>query len=92
MAALSWYSRHAAIFPSRTRNTPMNGALARCPVVVTVPVSSYGAVRGDVHIAEVMALITSSCHGALHGGWDSELQHRTLAVIFDGLRPAAGGQ
>jgi AcrR family transcriptional regulator len=51
-----------------------------------------GAVRGDVHIAEVMALIISSCHGALHGGWDNELQHRTLAVIFDGLRPAAAGR
>jgi hypothetical protein len=37
----------------------------------------------------VMALITSSCQGALHGGWDKGLQHRALAVIFDGLRPAA---
>jgi AcrR family transcriptional regulator len=45
-----------------------------------------GAVRADVRIAEVMALITSSCQGALVGGWDSELQHRALAVIFEGLR------
>ena len=51
-----------------------------------------GAVRADVQIAEVMALITSSCHGALHGGWDRQLQHRALAVIFDGLRPAAAGR
>jgi AcrR family transcriptional regulator len=48
-----------------------------------------GAVRADVQIDEVMALITSSCHGALHGGWDRALQRRALAVIFDGLRPAA---
>jgi len=47
-----------------------------------------GAVRADVGIDEVMALLTSSCQGALHGGWDSELRHRTLAVIFDGLRNA----
>jgi AcrR family transcriptional regulator len=51
-----------------------------------------GAVRADVGIDEVMALLTSSCQGALHGGWDSELQHRTLAVIFDGLRPARPGR
>jgi len=51
-----------------------------------------GAVRSDVGIEEVMALLTSSCQGALHGGWDSELQHRTLAVIFDGLRPARPGR
>jgi AcrR family transcriptional regulator len=48
-----------------------------------------GTVREDVQIAEVMALISSTCQGALHGGWDGELQRRTLAVIFTGLRPAA---
>jgi AcrR family transcriptional regulator len=48
-----------------------------------------GAVRDDVQITEVMALLTSTCYGALHGGWDHDLQHRTLAVIFTGLRPAA---
>ena len=47
-----------------------------------------GAVRGDVRIAEVMALLTSTCQGALHGGWDHDLQRRTLAVVFAGLRPA----
>lgn len=47
-----------------------------------------GAVRPDVQVAEVMALLTSTCQGALHGGWDSHLQHRTLAIIFTGLRPA----
>jgi AcrR family transcriptional regulator len=48
-----------------------------------------GTVRDDVQIAEVMALLTSTCQGALQAGWDSDLQRRTLAVIFDGLRPAA---
>jgi AcrR family transcriptional regulator len=48
-----------------------------------------GAVRSDVQIAEVMALLTSTCQGALHAGWDNDLQHRTLTVIFDGLRPTA---
>jgi AcrR family transcriptional regulator len=46
-----------------------------------------GTVRADVRTAEVMALLTSTCQGALQAGWDTDLQHRTLAVIFDGLRP-----
>ena len=48
-----------------------------------------GTVRAGIQIAEVMALLTSTCQGALQAGWDSDLQHRTLAVIFDGLRPQA---
>jgi hypothetical protein len=37
-----------------------------------------------------MALLTSTCQGSLQAGWDSDLQRRTLSVIFDGLRPAVG--
>lgn len=48
-----------------------------------------GTVRADVQVAEVMALLTSTCQGALQAGWDTGLQHRTLTVIFDGLRPQA---
>ncbi|MFC6578204.1 helix-turn-helix domain-containing protein [Planomonospora parontospora] len=44
-----------------------------------------GTVRGDVGRPEVMALLVSVCQGALQGGWDMELQERTLAVIFAGL-------
>jgi AcrR family transcriptional regulator len=47
-----------------------------------------GTVRDDVQITEVMALLTSTCQGALQADWDSDLQRRTLTVIFDGLRPA----
>jgi hypothetical protein len=36
-----------------------------------------------------MALLASTCQGALDAGWDGDLQHRTLAVIFSGLRAAA---
>jgi hypothetical protein len=36
-----------------------------------------------------MALLTSTCQGALQSDWDSDLQRRILAVIFDGLRPQA---
>ncbi|WP_326821849.1 TetR/AcrR family transcriptional regulator [Streptosporangium sp. NBC_01756] len=46
-----------------------------------------GAVREDVGVDEVVALLTGVCQGALHAGWDRDLQRRTLAVVFDGLRP-----
>ncbi|GAA3346058.1 TetR/AcrR family transcriptional regulator [Amorphoplanes nipponensis] len=44
-----------------------------------------GTVRRDVQRPEVMALLVSVCQGALHGGWDEDLQARTLAVVFAGL-------
>jgi AcrR family transcriptional regulator len=49
-----------------------------------------GTVRAEIQIAEVMTLLTSTCQGALQAGWDSDLQSRTLTVIFNGLRPQTG--
>jgi hypothetical protein len=46
-----------------------------------------GAVRSAVRLDEVMALLTATSHSALHGGWDSDLRHRTLGIVFAGLRP-----
>jgi AcrR family transcriptional regulator len=46
-----------------------------------------GAVRADVHVPEVLALLTATCQAALQGGWDHDLQARTLTIVFDGLRP-----
>ncbi|MEV6865832.1 hypothetical protein AB0M44_33145 [Streptosporangium subroseum] len=52
-----------------------------------------GTVREDIHLDEVIALLTGVCQGALHAGWDRDLQRRTLAIVFEGLRPfeARGG-
>jgi hypothetical protein len=49
-----------------------------------------GTVRADVRLPEVMALLVSLGQGAVHGGWDAELQTRTLGVIFAGLAHPAG--
>jgi AcrR family transcriptional regulator len=46
-----------------------------------------GDVRPDIRPDEVMALLIATCQGALHSDWDDDLQSRTLAVIFAGLRP-----
>jgi AcrR family transcriptional regulator len=46
-----------------------------------------GAVRAGIRADEVMALLVGACQGALHAGWSADLQSRTLAIIFAGLRP-----
>ena len=47
-----------------------------------------GEVRAEIGPDEVMALLVAVCQGALRGGWSPALQRRTLAIVFDGLRPA----
>ncbi|WP_018687134.1 TetR/AcrR family transcriptional regulator [Actinokineospora enzanensis] len=49
-----------------------------------------GAVRADVRLDEVMALLTALSQAALRAGWDADLRRRTLAVIHAGFRPVAG--
>ncbi|MEU5881836.1 helix-turn-helix domain-containing protein [Spirillospora sp. NPDC047279] len=43
-------------------------------------------VRPDVHVSEVVALLTAACQGALLGAWSDDLRDRTLAIIFKGMR------
>ncbi|MFF0445064.1 TetR/AcrR family transcriptional regulator [Streptomyces sp. NPDC004609] len=44
------------------------------------------AIRPDIDVTDVVALATAACHGALSGGWDEDLRHRTLAIMFAGMR------
>ena len=46
-----------------------------------------GAVRADLHMPELMALLTATCLAAEHSQWDAGLRTRTLAIVFDGMRP-----
>jgi AcrR family transcriptional regulator len=46
-----------------------------------------GAVRSDVRVGDVIALLKGASHAAEYAGRDRAVQARTLAVIFDGLRP-----
>lgn len=45
-----------------------------------------GAVRVQVRLDEVLALLTATAQGALQGGWNDDLRRRTLDVVFAGLR------
>ncbi|MEU0520860.1 hypothetical protein [Streptosporangium sp. NPDC006007] len=44
----------------------------------------------EIHLDEVIALLTATCQAALHTGWDPDLRHRTLEIVFEGLRPRDG--
>jgi AcrR family transcriptional regulator len=46
-----------------------------------------GAVRRDLHMPELMALLAATCMAAERNQWSPELRTRTLAFVFDGLRP-----
>ncbi len=45
-----------------------------------------GAVRGDIDVNDLLALVVGASRAAEDVGWNRALQHRILGVIFDGLR------
>jgi AcrR family transcriptional regulator len=46
-----------------------------------------GAVRDDVELPEVYALLVAASQAAAHGRLDKEVRARMLAIVFDGLAP-----
>lgn len=46
-----------------------------------------GAVRDDIGVPEVMALLAGAVRATEHAGQDGDLRERTLGVVLDGLRP-----
>jgi AcrR family transcriptional regulator len=48
-----------------------------------------GAVRADVQIQEVSALLISTCQGAIQSSWPPPLRQRIVNVIIAGLRSSA---
>jgi AcrR family transcriptional regulator len=61
--------------------------VARAIDLLLTRAQKAGAVRRDVHSKEVIALLVAATHAAEHAGEDHALRARTLAILFDGLRP-----
>lgn len=51
---------------------------------------AVGAVRDDIRAADLLALMIGAARAVEHAHADPAVQARTLAVIFDGLRPKHG--
>jgi AcrR family transcriptional regulator len=49
-----------------------------------------GAVRDDVDVDQVMAVLAGASLAAERGNWQRGLQAGVLTIIFDGLRPPPG--
>ncbi|WP_242895372.1 TetR/AcrR family transcriptional regulator [Actinomadura litoris] len=48
-----------------------------------------GAVRDDLHPDELVSLLSAICQEAMTAAWSEHIRHRALAILFDGMRPAA---
>jgi AcrR family transcriptional regulator len=48
---------------------------------------AVGAVRADIGVPEVLALLAGSSRAVEQAGEDDDLRNRTLGIILDGLRP-----
>lgn len=48
-----------------------------------------GAVRGDLQVSELIALLAALCQEAMADGWDEPFRRRALGILFDGMRPTA---
>jgi AcrR family transcriptional regulator len=69
-------------------DAPITGALGSLTAAVQELLhrgQQAGAIRPDIRIDEVMALLVSACQGALAGGWSPDLRRRTLTIMFAGL-------
>lgn len=49
-----------------------------------------GAVRRDIQVGDLIALLVGASKSAEHAAWDPEVHARTLRVVLDGLRPGRG--
>lgn len=48
-----------------------------------------GAVRDDVHVPELIALLVGASQASRSAGWAQEVADRVLAVVLDGLRASS---
>ncbi|MFC6885623.1 MULTISPECIES: TetR/AcrR family transcriptional regulator [Actinomadura] len=79
--ALSGALADAGIDP-RQATGEAGAALKRALGTLLERAQAAGAVRADVTLAEVLALLAGMSHAAGHGG-----DGRALEIVFDGLRP-----
>lgn len=64
-------------------------ALRRAVGALLERAQQAGAVRGDVELPEVYALLVATSRAAARARLDEEARARLLAVVFDGLAPRA---
>jgi hypothetical protein len=64
-----------------------SNGLRRAVDVLLQHAQQAGAVRADVELPEVYALLVGTSRAAAHAHLDEEVRARMLAIVFDGLAP-----
>ena len=67
--------------------TEASNGLRRAVGALLSRAQQAGAVRDDVELPEVYALLVATSRAAAHSSVDDEVRARTLAIVFDGLAP-----
>jgi AcrR family transcriptional regulator len=67
-----------------------SGGLRRAVGALLERAQRAGAVRDDVELPEVYALLVATSQAAAHAHLDDEVKVRMLAIVFDGLAPGNG--
>jgi AcrR family transcriptional regulator len=62
--------------------------LRRAVGVLLEHARSAGAVREDIELPELYALLIGTSRAAAYAHFDEDVQARTLAIVFDGLTPS----
>lgn len=68
-----------------------SGELRRAVGVLLHRAQKAGAVRDDIELAELYALLIGTSRAAAYARLDEQVQARTLAIVFDGLAPRPTG-
>jgi AcrR family transcriptional regulator len=74
-------------FDSRIARSPAGQEAVRALGALLARAQRAGAVRDDIGVAELIALVVGASRAAEHTTGDHAIRARTLQVVFDGLRP-----
>jgi AcrR family transcriptional regulator len=72
---------------SRIARSQVGQEVVQAIAALLVRAQQASAVRDDIGVTELIALVVGASRAAEHVGWEGAVRARTLQVVFDGLRP-----
>ncbi|MEV0785688.1 hypothetical protein AB0I52_22520 [Streptomyces sp. NPDC050423] len=75
---------------TKTATAEIGASLRHAPQILLARAQETGAVRGDIGVTTLLALLVGASRAPACAGWETPVQAKTLSVVFDGLRPPAG--
>ena len=75
---------------SRIARSPVGQNAVQALGVLLARAQQVGAVRDDIGVTELVALVVGASRAAEYANGDPTVRNQTLQVVFDGLRPQIG--